>query len=114
VAKASFIDLCLCTAKMLDQTDAAGKLFRDNRIDATVVTGCTVTMTSFPQAIAHRGYSAAFPENTMAAFLGAVEVGAQAIETDVHLSKDGVVVLSHVSFCRFPQTKVDVDTGVWL
>lgn len=49
-----------------------------------------------PQAIAHRGYKAAFPENTMSAFKGAVAIGAQALETDVHLSKDGVVVLSHV------------------
>jgi glycerophosphoryl diester phosphodiesterase len=32
----------------------------------------------------------------MGAFKGAVEVGAHAIETDIHLSKDGVVVLSHV------------------
>lgn len=36
-----------------------------------------------------------FPENTMGAFEGAVNVGAHAIETDIHLSKDGVVVLSH-------------------
>ena len=49
-----------------------------------------------PQAIAHRGYKAAFPENTMAAFKGAVEVGTHAIETDIHVTKDGVVVLSHV------------------
>ncbi|KAH6722123.1 putative glycerophosphoryl diester phosphodiesterase [Leptodontidium sp. MPI-SDFR-AT-0119] len=48
-----------------------------------------------PQAIAHRGYKAKYPENSMGAFKGAVEVGAHAIETDVHLSKDGVVVLSH-------------------
>ncbi|KKA30973.1 hypothetical protein TD95_001313 [Thielaviopsis punctulata] len=49
-----------------------------------------------PQAVAHRGYSAAYPENTMAAFRGAVEeAGAHAIETDVHLSKDGVLVLAH-------------------
>jgi glycerophosphoryl diester phosphodiesterase len=54
-----------------------------------------------PQAIGHRGYKAAFPENTMAAFRGAVEVGVHAIETDVHLSKDGVVVLTHVSAFRF-------------
>ena len=33
----------------------------------------------------------------MGAFKGAVNVGAEAIETDIHLSKDGVVVLSHVS-----------------
>ncbi|WEW57336.1 glycerophosphoryl diester phosphodiesterase [Emydomyces testavorans] len=50
---------------------------------------------SVPQTIAHRGYSAKFPENTMNAFRHAVEVGAHGIETDVHLSKDGVVVLSH-------------------
>ncbi|EON64021.1 hypothetical protein W97_03251 [Coniosporium apollinis CBS 100218] len=48
-----------------------------------------------PQAIAHRGYKAKYPENTMGAFTGAVNVGAHAIETDIHLSKDGVVVLSH-------------------
>lgn len=34
----------------------------------------------------------------MGAFRGAVEVGAEAIETDIHLSKDGVVVLSHVRY----------------
>lgn len=50
----------------------------------------------FPQAIAHRGYKAEFPENTMGAFRGAVDVGAHAIETDVHLSKDNVVVIAHV------------------
>lgn len=32
----------------------------------------------------------------MDAFVGAVKAGAHAIETDIHLSKDGVVVLSHV------------------
>lgn len=32
----------------------------------------------------------------MGAFREAVEVGAHAIETDLHLSKDGVVVLAHV------------------
>jgi glycerophosphoryl diester phosphodiesterase len=31
----------------------------------------------------------------MGAFRGAVEIGAEALETDIHLSKDGVVVLSH-------------------
>ncbi|KAF4555835.1 Phosphatidylglycerol phospholipase C-like protein [Elsinoe fawcettii] len=48
-----------------------------------------------PQAIAHRGFKAKYPENTMAAFKGAVDVGAHAIETDVHITKDDVVVLSH-------------------
>ncbi|KAK3988314.1 glycerophosphoryl diester phosphodiesterase [Cladorrhinum sp. PSN332] len=48
-----------------------------------------------PQTIAHRGNKVAFPENSMKAFEAAVAVGANAIETDLHLSKDGVVVLSH-------------------
>lgn len=39
----------------------------------------------------------------MGAFKGAVEVGAHALETDVHLSADGIVVLSHVSLhCHQP------------
>lgn len=50
----------------------------------------------FPQTIAHRGYKAQHPENTMGAFVGAVKAGSHAIETDIHLSKDDVVVLSHV------------------
>ncbi|KAI1211734.1 PLC-like phosphodiesterase [Annulohypoxylon truncatum] len=48
-----------------------------------------------PQAIAHRGYKVVAPENSMLAFRAAVEAGAHAIETDLHLSRDGVVVLSH-------------------
>ncbi|KAI7656311.1 hypothetical protein KC318_g12483, partial [Hortaea werneckii] len=48
-----------------------------------------------PQCIAHRGYKAKYPENTMAAFKGAIEAGAQAIETDLHITKDEVVVISH-------------------
>jgi glycerophosphoryl diester phosphodiesterase len=48
-----------------------------------------------PQAVAHRGYTAKFAENTMSAFKAAIDVGAHGIETDIHLSKDRVVVLSH-------------------
>ena len=48
-----------------------------------------------PQCIAHRGYKAIYPENTMAAFRGAVETGVHALETDVHVTKDEVVVVSH-------------------
>lgn len=61
----------------------------------------TFNKNGVPQAVAHRGYKAEFPENTMGAFRGAVAVGAQAIETDVHLSKDDVVVIAHVSTHRF-------------
>lgn len=58
----------------------------------------------FPQAIAHRGYKASHPENTMGAFRGAVACGAHALETDVHITKDEVVVLSHVSSATVPSS----------
>lgn len=45
--------------------------------------------------IAHRGASAYYPENTMSAFKGAVELRAEMIELDVQLSKDGVPVIFH-------------------
>jgi tubulin gamma len=60
-----------------------------------------------PQAVAHRGCSALYPENTIIAFKAAVEAGADAIETDVHLSKDNVVVLSHVSAHDHPSRGVE-------
>ena len=44
---------------------------------------------------AHRGFSGQFPENTMLAFEKAVEAGADGIELDVQLSKDGEVVVIH-------------------
>lgn len=45
--------------------------------------------------IAHRGASAYAPENTIAAFDKAVEQGADAIELDLHLSRDGELVVIH-------------------
>lgn len=44
---------------------------------------------------AHRGASGEYPENTMLAFEKAIEMGCDGIETDVHLSKDGALVLIH-------------------
>lgn len=44
---------------------------------------------------AHRGASAEAPENTLAAFRRAVATGADGIELDVHLSRDGVPVVIH-------------------
>ena len=46
---------------------------------------------------AHRGASAYAPENTMPAFRKAIELGADGIELDVHLSKDGEVMVCHDS-----------------
>jgi glycerophosphoryl diester phosphodiesterase len=45
--------------------------------------------------IAHRGYSARFPENTLLAFNKAIESGAGMIELDVQMSMDGRLVVIH-------------------
>jgi glycerophosphoryl diester phosphodiesterase len=48
-----------------------------------------------PWVIAHRGASGHTPENTMAAFQHAVELGAGFIETDLHLTRDARFVVIH-------------------
>lgn len=48
-----------------------------------------------PLIVAHRGASAYAPENTLAAFALAIEAGADGVEFDVRLSKDGVAVVIH-------------------
>lgn len=45
--------------------------------------------------IAHRGFSGKYPENTMMAFRKAVDVGADGIETDLHMTSDGIIVICH-------------------
>jgi glycerophosphoryl diester phosphodiesterase len=45
--------------------------------------------------IAHRGASSRFPENTLAAFAGAIDAGADMCELDVQLSRDGALVVIH-------------------
>ena len=59
---------------------------------------------------AHRGCSGQYPENTMLAFRKAVEAGADGIENDVHLSKDGEVMIIHdESLMR----TAGIDSMVW-
>jgi glycerophosphoryl diester phosphodiesterase len=48
-----------------------------------------------PTLYAHRGASFELPENTLEAFALALELGADAIETDAHMTRDGRIVLSH-------------------
>ncbi len=48
-----------------------------------------------PEVIAHRGTPREHPENTMPSFLRALELGADAVELDVHATSDGVVVVHH-------------------
>ena len=48
-----------------------------------------------PVVYAHRGGSALRPENTIPAFDHGLSLGADGLELDVHLSRDGVVVVHH-------------------
>lgn len=50
---------------------------------------------SSPLVIAHRGASAYRPENTLPAYALAVEQRADMIEIDLHLTRDGEVVITH-------------------
>ncbi|SDI96844.1 glycerophosphodiester phosphodiesterase [Salimicrobium halophilum] len=75
--------------------------------------------------LAHRGASRYAPENTMPAFRLAEEMGAEGVETDVQLTKDGVPVLIHDENVRrttdgkgfvqdytFEELRM-LDTGSW-
>lgn len=77
------------------------------------------------EIIAHRGYSARAPENTLAALRMAAEAGAHALEFDVHMTADGVPVLHHdftlerttgspgrLDETRFEELR-DLDAGSW-
>lgn len=81
-----------------------------------------------PLIIAHRGASALAPENTLTAFQKAINDGAEGIEFDVRLSKDGIPVVIHDSnlmrlakiegrvseFNAGELQKLDVGSWFWL
>ena len=48
-----------------------------------------------PLVIAHRGASGVLPENTLPAFALAIEQRADMIETDLHRTRDGAIVITH-------------------
>lgn len=62
-----------------------------------------------PRVFAHRGLAVDAPENTLLAFAKAIAVGVNYIETDVHVSHDGVSVISHdPDLTRVAERKVQV------
>lgn len=52
-------------------------------------------LSPLPRVVAHRGDSKFYPENTLPAFLSAREIGVDVIETDVHITRDGEIVIWH-------------------
>ncbi|MFB9309877.1 glycerophosphoryl diester phosphodiesterase [Agromyces hippuratus] len=65
---------------------------------------------SRPRVLAHRGLALEAPENTLLAFAKAVALGAEYIETDVHLTADGVAVVAHdPTLERVADRAVDVE-----
>jgi glycerophosphoryl diester phosphodiesterase len=60
----------------------------------------------------HRGARGLAPENTLAAFRKAIEIGVTTIETDMAVTRDGVIVISHDPFLN-PDVVRDAD-GRWL
>jgi glycerophosphoryl diester phosphodiesterase len=48
-----------------------------------------------PLAVAHRGHSIAYPENTLEAYRKAIELGVEMIECDVNITRDGKLVMIH-------------------
>lgn len=77
---------------------ALGRTWADRVRDASIahadVAG-TPLVTDRPWIIAHRGYSAAAPENTLAAVDAARMIGADWIEVDLHVSADGTPIVIH-------------------
>jgi glycerophosphoryl diester phosphodiesterase len=62
-----------------------------------------------PRIVAHRGASSEAPENTLAAFRRAIEVGADMIEFDVRRAPDGRLVISHDPIREAPQQLLTLE-----
>jgi glycerophosphoryl diester phosphodiesterase len=61
--------------------------------------------------VAHRGGAGLRPENTLAAFANAIELGAEGFELDVHLTRDGELVVHHD---ERPHPQIARLDGAWL
>ncbi|HVB30153.1 MAG TPA: glycerophosphodiester phosphodiesterase [Gemmatimonadaceae bacterium] len=64
------------------------------------------------ERIAHRGAPREFPENSLEGFLRALERGADAVELDVHKTRDGGVVIHHDPDVRTPDGALRPISGL--
>ncbi len=88
-------------------TLAMGQAFGNAQLQKT-----TPSSPKEPLVIGHRGAAGLAPENTLAAFKIALNLGVDAIELDVHLSADKILVVSH-DFTLKPEIARTSD-GEWI
>jgi len=62
---------------------------------AVLIVACAAVAVAQPLIAAHRGGAALWPENSLLAFRNALALGVDFLETDVHLTADGEVVILH-------------------
>ena len=67
------------------------------------------------ERIGHRGAPREFPENTLPAFARAIELGADAVELDVHVTVDGVPIVHHDPdlTTNLSRTKIPLASMTW-
>lgn len=76
--------------------DAARRAFRASAAEASgTVSGVAPGRLPRPMVVAHRGSSAVLPEHTIGAYMRAIAVGADGLECDVRLTRDGHLVCIH-------------------
>lgn len=67
-----------------------------------------------PLSIAHRGFSAVYPENTLEAYRSAIELGVEMIECDVNITSDGKLVMLHdITLDRTTTGRGRVNAARW-
>src|SRR5688500_12410364 len=79
-------------------------------LSVLLMNSCTVQENLHPDVHGHRGSSGTHPENTIPAFLHAIEKGCDFIEMDVVLTADQQVVISHEPWIE-PSLCLDQDGG---
>ncbi|MDQ3187435.1 MAG: glycerophosphodiester phosphodiesterase [Pseudomonadota bacterium] len=86
-----------------------------SRVGLMAATGLLAALTAPAMAIdlqGHRGTRGLAPENTLAAFRAALAIGVTTLETDLALTRDGVLVLSHEP--RLYAALTRASDGRWL
>ncbi len=90
-------------------------LFRSRRAFASAVLLALAAATTAAQAFdlqGHRGARGLAPENTLAAFRTAMAIGVDTLELDVHLSADGIPMVTHDPALNRDITRT--EQGDWL